>query len=338
MTALAGHPRGTPIDTDPHRASAGEDQASRLRELVGALARGPGSDPALAPPAPLRVDAPRAARRAGVIAISSGKGGVGKTTVAVNLAIALAQRGHAAALLDADPGLANADVLCGMNPGRRLDRAVGVDAGSSVASLAVEAPGGFRLIPGSVGVARMASLSPSERSAILDAVDELGATCDAILVDTGAGLSDNVLDFALAADLPLVVVTPDPTSITDAYAFIKCLRARSARATPRIVINGAASEREGTGVFERLRGACERFLSLEVELAGVIREDAQAARAVRVRVPLLLHDAGSPAARNLRAIAEVLARELRLSKSLPAPSAAPEAPWWRRWASRRKPL
>src|SRR3954467_13944912 len=160
-------------------------------------------------------------RRASVIAITSGKGGVGKSNVAVNLAIKLSAAGKRVVLRDADLGLANADVLCNIDLPCNLSHVIARK--KELADVMVKAPGGFRLIGGASGLARMADLSALDRQRIVDALAELEETADIILIDTGAGISPNVLSFTRAADHVLVLTTPEPTAITDAYAVIKVI-------------------------------------------------------------------------------------------------------------------
>ncbi|MBY0309306.1 MAG: AAA family ATPase, partial [Phycisphaerales bacterium] len=184
------------------------DQARRLRSLMDA--------------GPLPVPG----RRARVVAVSSGKGGVGKTNLAVNLAIALQRRGVRTTLLDLDLGLANADLLCGLNPPSRLDRAALRDI--TLEALTVLAPGGFRLVPGSVGLGRPGARAavglgaPSEAdTSALARLHELDACSDVVILDTGAGMGQLVRSCLAVAELVLLVATPEPTSIADAYALLK---------------------------------------------------------------------------------------------------------------------
>lgn len=277
------------------------DQASRLRALVEAMS---GSHVAVpAHPSPRRVP---------VIAIASGKGGVGKTNLAVNLSICLAQAGRRATLLDADLGMANADVLCGLTPGRRLDDVLRDPAGPGLASCIVRAPGGFLLVPGAVGVARIADLDGASRQRLVDQLEALESRSDVVFVDTGAGVGRDVLAFATCADWLMVVVTPEPTSITDAYGLIKCVLARSQErcaAPPRLalVVNEARRRDEIDAVSTRLETTCERFLGCRPLVLGGVRLDARVGRSVRRRVPHLLGCPHSPASRDVRAVGERLA-------------------------------
>ncbi|MFA6043466.1 MAG: P-loop NTPase [Phycisphaerales bacterium] len=303
------------------------DQASRLRAMVQSV-YGPGvamityaekagpparfgrevkpESPRI-PPTPPEPVAPT--RTVPVIAITSGKGGVGKTSISVNLSIALSKLGRRVSLLDADLGLANADLLCGMNPTNRLDAAIDPSRTDGQATrllshIAVDAPGGFKLVPGSAGLARMANLSQLQRTALLAGLIDLEAFSDVVLVDTGAGLSDQVTSFVAAADLALVVVSPDPTSIADAYAMIKCVARLPNPPRFAIAVNMADSEDEGFEVHGRMSATCRKFLGFNVPLFGVVRRDAAAQDAVRARVPMSIGTPRARASRDIERIAE----------------------------------
>lgn len=282
------------------RSAAPFDQASRLRALVESMSPPPG--PAPRPLAP--------ARRVPVVAIASGKGGVGKTSLAVNLSIALAAAGRRIALLDADLGMANADVICGLAPGRRLDAVLRQPGSLDLASCIVRAPGGFLLVPGAVGVARVADLDAASRQRLVTGLMSLEASSDAVLVDTGAGIGRDVLAFAAAADALLVVATPEPTSIADAYGLIKCLVARAARpdALPEILLvaNQVRSPAEAEGLTRRLTETCAKFLGVRPRALGAVRYDERVRRAVRDRRPHLLASPRARASRDVAALAGAL--------------------------------
>src|SRR5205814_7227981 len=196
------------------------DQAAQLRSLAGAANVNVNvnrDEIAVLTDAPMA----EARARASVIAITSGKGGVGKSNIAVNLAIKLAEAGKHVVLLDADLGLANADVLCNIEVPFNLAHVIGRK--KELKEVMVRAPGGFHLIGGASGLARMADLTDFDRQRLVDALGELEQQCDIILIDTGAGISPNVLSFTRAADHVLVVTTPEPTAITDAYAVVKVI-------------------------------------------------------------------------------------------------------------------
>jgi len=294
-------------------AQAGEavaDQASRLRAMVAALRP---AQP-LAPDTDRRPSIPRA-RHTPIVAITSGKGGVGKTTLAVNLSIALAARSLRVTLVDADLGMANADVLCGINPTRRLDRLF-AEPGRDAESLAVEAPGGFRLVPGAAGLAHVAGLDRDRYAAVLEGLRGLAASSDLIIIDTGAGVGPGVTTFCEGADLTVVVATPEPTSITDAYGMIKCLARRSDAGVPLpvLLINQAASQDEAKAVHARIAGVAERFLKVRPSLSGWIPSDEAASRCVRKRVPLMLAAPDSRAAAGIRFFAATLTQRIGLDR------------------------
>lgn len=227
-----------------------------------------------------------AERRARIVAVTSGKGGVGKSNVAVNLAIRLTEMGRRVVLLDADLGTANADVLCNLAPGAGLAHVV---AGrQELADAMVEAPGGFRLIPGASGLAQMAALSEFERARLVQQVQQLEGQADLILIDTGAGVSPNVLSFAVPADQLLVVTTPEPTAITDAYAVIKTVCRMRDENDVRILVNMTRDAAEGRAVFERIDAVCRRFLNLTPRYAGHIVSDPKVPLAVRRRRPFVI--------------------------------------------------
>ena len=204
-------------------------------------------------------------RRARIVAITSGKGGVGKSNIAVNLAIRLSKMGRKVVLLDADLGTANADVLCNLSHDHGLARVV---AGRSTLSQAmIEAPGGFHLIPGASGLAQIAALGEYERVGLIEQVRQLEDLYDLILIDTGAGVSPNVLSFLLSADQLLVVTTPEPTAVTDAYAVIKIVARRRNDVDVRVLVNMAKDSDEGRTVFKRIDAVCRQFLDLTTQYA-----------------------------------------------------------------------
>ncbi len=212
-------------------------------------------------------------RRATVIAITSGKGGVGKSNVAVNLAIKLSAAGKEVVLLDADLGLANADVLCNIDLPFNLSHVI--SRKKELKDVVVRAPGGFRLIGGASGLARMADLSDRERQRIVDSLGRLEMDADVILIDTGAGISPNVLAFTRAADHVLVVTNPEPTAITDAYAVIKVLSRDGLERRISLFVNHVRTAAEANGVHERIAKVARQFLGVTVYDGGHMLFDEQ---------------------------------------------------------------
>lgn len=295
------------------------DQAQALRVMVRQRvdpdpAGGPtspnGSVADMARPRPESPAEP-AYRFARALAITSGKGGVGKSTLAVNLAICLTRMGRRVVLVDADLGTANADVLCNLNPSATLAQVVAGRA--SLEQVALAAPGGFRLIPGASGLAQVAALSPQERQRLIAQFHHLEREADILLIDTGAGVGPNVLGFLAAVDDWLVVTSPDPTAITDAYALIKSgLRqvARHGQRRPqvRLLVNMVRDQSEARSVYTRIAGVTKRFLDLPLRYAGYVPFDAEIQKSIRERRPFALNGGAPLVNARLRQLAHRLDR------------------------------
>ncbi|MFN3166310.1 MAG: MinD/ParA family protein [Phycisphaeraceae bacterium] len=273
------------------------DQAQTLRGLMrDAAAAGRGAD--------ARAEAPDRAPLAQAIAVSSGKGGVGKSTIAVNLAIMLSRMGRKVALLDADMGTANADVLCNVMPVHTLAHVV---AGrKAIEQVIVQTPGGFALIPGASGLAQMAALGVDEREHLVEQFARLEQAFDVLLIDTGAGIGPNVLGLLTAADRALIVTTPDPTAITDAYAVIKTAHRQRPNLAINLLVNQAADQDEARQVYTRVANVCRKFLALDVVYAGYMLRDPAVSDSVRARRPFALDQRQTPATIALSALAHRL--------------------------------
>lgn len=272
------------------------DQATVLRGLIQEHERTRG------PIAPTRPSN----RLAHSIAVTSGKGGVGKTTVAVNLAVQLASMGRRVILLDADIGTANVDVMCNVVAQNTLAHVV---AGrKELQDIVVDAPGGFRLVPGCSGLAHMAELSTHERDRLTAQMRRLESSADVLLIDTGAGVGPNVLSFCLAAERMLVVTTPEPTSITDAYAVIKSVASQGRSIDVRLLVNMVRDEHEARVVFSRVANVCQRFLELSPNYAGYVVSDSHVSRAVRKRRPFVMESPGAKASACLLSLAHRMDR------------------------------
>jgi flagellar biosynthesis protein FlhG len=236
------------------------------------------------------------------IAVTSGKGGVGKTQISANLAIALAQRGRKLLLLDADLGLAGLDLVLGVTPAHNLNDVL---EGRMKAEDAVcEGPCGIRLLPACPGRYEMANLSPRERDLLSNAIDECASSYDVLLTDTGAGINSNSVSFAASADEVLLVATPDPQSMRDAYAMVKVLTKRAGVETIRFVANQVNSEAQGAELHDTLRGLIRRFLPTELTYLGCVPRDEQVRQGVVQGIPFVLRSPDSGAARALQAIAQ----------------------------------
>lgn len=221
-----------------------------------------------------------------VLAITSGKGGVGKSNIAVNLAIRLASAGKDVVLLDADLGLANADVLCSIDLPFNLSHVI--SGKRDLSEVMVKAPGGFRLIGGASGLARMADITEADRQRLINSLEEVEHQADFLLIDTGAGISPNVLSFTRAADHVLVVTTPEPTAITDAYAVIKVLSRDGGDRRMSLLVNQARSHEEARLVYDRISRVARQFLSVNVMDAGWVAQDDAVTASVRRRMPFVI--------------------------------------------------
>ncbi|MCX7513156.1 MinD/ParA family protein [Frateuria sp. STR12] len=255
------------------------NQAWGLKDMFNAIT-GERSD---APPAPHRphqaahLGAPR--RRCRAIAVAGGKGGVGKTTVAVNLGMSLAMAGREVMLLDADMGLANVDVLLGLAPSRHLGHLL--DGSATLEELLLDAPHGLKVIPGGSGARRLAQLGNGEHAAVIRAFDELPRPPDYLLVDTAAGLSDNVAMFAAAADDVVLVVCDEPASLTDAYALVKVLSRDFGVRRFRMVANQVRNAGEARALHLKLAKVCDRFLDVVLDFFGMVPQDERLRQAIR---------------------------------------------------------
>ncbi len=248
---------------------------------------------------------PPTLRAQNVIAVASGKGGVGKTFFAVTLTHALALAGQRTLLFDGDLGLANVDVQLGLMPNRDLG---GVIAGRITLTQAKTAfpPGGFDVIAGRSGTGSLAALAPSRLAILGSDLASLARTYDLVIMDLGAGVDRMVRQLASHAAIRLVVITAEPTSLTDAYAFIKVTISDDPGADLRIVVNQAKSTAEGERTYATLLKACESFLRFSPPLAGTIRRDRKVIESIRAQTPLLTRFPNADAAMDIEAIAAKL--------------------------------
>ena len=241
-----------------------------------------------------------------LIAIASGKGGVGKTWLSVSLAQALARLRRRVLLFDGDLGLANIDIQLGLEPG--LDLGTVLTGRTSLEEAIRDYPaGGFQVVCGRSGSGRLAELPRPRIDQLFIQLGRLAASFDVVLLDLPAGLDHVVRGGLSLATTRLIVVADEPTALTDAYALIKVSRRDGAQAEPAIAINLAASHEAGRQTFDGLARACERFLALRPSLAGVLRRDPRVPDTIRHQTPLLVRHPLSPAAQDVEALARHLA-------------------------------
>jgi flagellar biosynthesis protein FlhG len=236
-----------------------------------------------------------------VIAVTGGKGGVGKTSVAVNLATGLAAAGRRVVLLDGDLGLANVDVLLGLSP--RYTLAHVLSGERTLDEIIVTAPQGFKIVPSASGAADLASMAGAGHLGLVQAFSSLATRLDVLIVDTAAGIAPGVLQFSQAAQHVLVVVTDEPASLTDAYALIKVLSRDHGVSRFRVVSNMSRSAGEGETLFKKLEKVTGRFLDVLLEYAGEIPDDEHMRRAIRAQRPVLDAHPASPAGRAFKKLA-----------------------------------
>jgi flagellar biosynthesis protein FlhG len=219
------------------------------------------------------------------IAVTGGKGGVGKTNVSVNLGVAAAEQGQRVMLLDADLGLANIDVVLGLHPDFDLSHVLRGERGLD--EVLVEGPAGLKVIPGASGVQALAELSPAEHTGLIRAFSEVAADTELLIVDTAAGISDTVLSFSRAAHEIVVVVCDEPASITDAYAIIKLLNRDFGHRRFRVLANMVRSAQEGRELYNKMCRVTDRYLDVTLGFMGAIPFDESLRKAVRAQRPVV---------------------------------------------------
>lgn len=246
-----------------------------------------------------------AGRHPRVICFSSGKGGVGKTSIVTNLALALSRLGKKVLVLDADLGLANVDVMLGLAPKYSIQHVF--SGKKEIGDIIIDGPEGIKLLPASSGIQELVNLNESEKLFLLSEFDSLQMPLDIMLIDNAAGISDTVMYFNMAAQERVVILTPEPTSITDAYALIKVLFKKHRVTRFHIIINWAGSSSEAQRVFNQLATVADKFLGfLSLNFLGFIPKDSSVPKSVRQQRPALELFPDSRAGRKFMEIAENL--------------------------------
>ena len=241
-----------------------------------------------------------------VLAVSSGKGGVGKTNIAANLAVCLSASGKKVVLVDADWGLANLDVVMGINSRYNIRHVI--ESQKSIDSIVQEAPGGVEVVCGVSGLEDLANLDHFQRQRLLNELESFSENSDVMIIDTAAGISKSVISFCLAADHTLLVTTPEPTAMTDVYATIKALFLNKYQGRMSLVVNMADSLVEGRGIYRQIAEVAERFLNVEVHYGAVLLKDERVGKAVRQREPVVLAYPGSAITSSIVAMAARLGK------------------------------
>jgi flagellar biosynthesis protein FlhG len=242
-----------------------------------------------------------------ILAVTSGKGGVGKTNLSTNLAVLAARRGRRVLLIDADLALSNVEILYGIKPRYHLGDLLSAD--HELVDVLAEGPHGIMVLPATSGNQELTQLTDAQKLQLVSALDPLEDKTDLVIMDTAAGLGDNVLFFAGAAQEVVLVVTPEPTSLTDAYATVKVLSQRAGCSQFRIIVNQAANENQGRQVFQRLSGVTSKFLRSDVRYLGMVPRDEAVPRALAVQKPFVDLFPTAPATKALEGVYERLIQE-----------------------------
>lgn len=236
------------------------------------------------------------------IAVTGGKGGVGKTNISINLAVAAADAGHKVMVLDADLGLANVDVMLGLHP--KYDLSHVMRGERSLAETVVEGPSGIKVVPGASGVQYLAELSNVEHTGLIQAFGDISDEIDMLIIDTAAGISDTVVSFSRASQEVVVVVCDEPASITDAYALIKLLNRDYGHQRFHILANMVRSTNEGTELYKKMCRVADRYLDVMLTYMGAIPYDDALRKAVRKQQPVVVASPYSGATQAFRALAK----------------------------------
>lgn len=237
-----------------------------------------------------------------VIAVASGKGGVGKTTIAVNLAISLALSRRKTWLLDTDLGLANVDIMLGLTPKKNLSHVLSGEC--SIEEIIIEGPAGLGIIPSASGVRNLANLDMEEQAGLIWALSDLGQDVDAMVVDLATGISETTLSFARACQEIVVVVCDEPASMTDAYAFMKILSNEFGVRNFHVLANKCSGPEAGLALFKRIARVADRYLEARLDFAGVLPNDRYLMQAVRSQQAVVERYPTSPSAKAFKKLAQ----------------------------------
>jgi flagellar biosynthesis protein FlhG len=255
-----------------------------------------------------------------VITVTSGKGGVGKSSISLNLAISISRMGKRVVLLDADFGLANIEVMLGVRPKANL--ADLMFRGKDLKDIIMDGPEGIKFISGGSGIQELARMNKEQCIYLTKKLVELDELADVIIIDTGAGISDSVLEFVASSNEVLLIATPEPTSITDAYALLKALNRKSefskSSTTIKMIANRVRNEDEGRNVlYENMKNVVDRFLNISLEFLGSIPQDDQVSRAVMKQTPVTICAPNCGASRAIEDMAKVLLSDGEEKETVP---------------------
>ena len=277
--------------------------------------------------APIKEDS--SAHSPHVIAVSSGKGGVGKSSIAVNLAISLAKSGAKVCVLDADTGLANANILLGLTPTFSLEHVL--FGAKAIEEVMLDGPHGMKIVPGANGISECVSLAPRQQMRLTRELATIEHNFDYLLIDTAAGIADTTLDFVSASGHALIVITPEPTSLTDAFSLIKLLARRPGAIYYHVVVNMCANSKQGKEVFNRFNSAVKKYIGTDIHYLGAIPQQESMRAAVISQSPVATLGDRDPGCRRFTQLAQDL---LNSTDSLPV-SRSFSAYWQRQFSQRQ---
>ncbi len=264
-----------------------KDQAERLRRIISNLEKD--------------VSENRRTNRAKVLAVTSGKGGVGKTNVAVNFAISLKLLGYKVLILDVDFGLANVDIITGTNVKNTISDCIKL--GLDIEEVINEGPEGIKIISGGSGFYELSIMNEENIDKFLNLIEKLESTMDFIIIDTGAGVSNTVLKFVMAAEEAIIVTTPEPTSIMDSYTMIKALMLNGYRGKLNILANIVNSRREAYSIYNKLETVSQNYLKCNLNFLGYIEKSDTVTKAVRNQTPFILFDPKDSISKSIKIMA-----------------------------------
>lgn len=270
------------------------DQADKLRKIVSGLKESSG----------MIIDrsVTKAGKRARLIAVTSGKGGTGKTSLTVNIALQLGKMGYKVVVIDGDLGLANVEVMLGKVPKYSMYDII--NSGLSLSDIIFDGPMGIKFVSGGTGIMEMAHLNRKRFDELLNILSALDNYADFILIDTGAGISNNVMKFVLAANEVILVANPEPTSITDTYAILKIISMHNRKCQIKMVANMVEGPAEAEDILNRINTAAREFIGIEIKSLGFIKRDPLISKAIKKQTPFIICFPKSPTAKNIEGITE----------------------------------
>jgi flagellar biosynthesis protein FlhG len=286
------------------KTSPGIDQAENLRKIVSGLKERSEKI--------IERSVRKTRKKARLIAVTSGKGGVGKTSLTVNLAVQLGQRGYRVIVIDGDLGLANVEVMLGIVPKYSMYELV--NSQKRLSDIITDGPAGIKFISGGTGIIEMAGLERQKFDKILQSLTALDNYADFILIDTGAGITKDVMKFVLAVQEVILVTSSEPTSVTDAYAVLKVISTGNTECRVKILTNMVDSPSEARDIYARLNTAAKKFLGTETENLGYLQKDSAVSKAIKKQIPFLLGYPKSPASKGVREITERLIENTELTR------------------------